>query len=249
MLHIDVLFTTVAHIGFRSVGLRQLERHVVTLLGSDEIIDPLHLGSVDEGALHTHGLRAVQEKHISTSDELLGSRAVEDGLRIDTGTHLEGNSGGEVGLDITSNDRCRRTLCGNNHVYTHGTCQLGNTGNRQLYLLAGSHNQITELIDDNDDIWHETVTASGRNLTVYEFLVVLLDIPGTHLLQQVVTGIHQFAEGVQRTYHLCDVGNDWIGIIVGHLGKEVVDKRIVDGELHLLGIDEHYLQFCRVLFI
>ena len=194
MLHVHILVATVAEVCLWGIGFRQLEGHVVTLLVGNEVIDALHLRRVDEGTLHTYGLCTVEEEHVTTTNELLGACAVEDSLRVDAGTHLEGDTGGEVSLDITSDDSRRRTLSGNHHVDTHGTCQLGDTGDGQLNLLACGHDQVTELIDDHHDIRHIVVSAARWNLTFYEFLVILLDVSRTHLLQQVVTGIHQLTE-------------------------------------------------------
>ena len=249
VLHIHILVATAVEVGLRRIRLGQFEGHIIALLFSDVLIDALHLGRVDKGTLHTDRLRTAQIEHITLTDQLLGTSTVEDGLRVNAGTHLEGDTGGEVGFDITGDDGRRRTLGGDDHMDTHGTGQLGDTGDRQLNLLAGGHNQITELIDDHHDIWHIPVTTARRDLTVDELPVVLLDISGTHLLQQVVAGIHQLTERVQRPYHLRHVGDDGIGIVIGHLRQEMVDQRIVDRELHLLRVHEHDLQLCGVLLI
>ena len=111
---------------------------------------------------------------------------------------------------------------------TYGTRQLGNTRDRQFNLLTSCHDQITELIDDHYNVWHIAVTSAWGYLTVNELLVVLLDITGADLLQQVIAGVHELTEGVERAHHLRDVGDDGISIIVGHLCQEVVDQRIVD---------------------
>ena len=249
MLHIHIGTATIAHVSLWRIGLRQFERHVITLLGCDEFVDSFHLRGIYKGTLHTDGLCSAEVKHITFTDQLLGTSTVQNGLRVNTSRNLERDSRREVGLDITRNNRCRRTLGGNHHVDTHGTGQLGNTGYRQFDFLAGSHDQITELIDDHHDIRHETVTSTWRNLAVDELLVILLDVTGTHFLQQVVAGIHQFTERVQGAYHLRHIRNNRIGIIVGHFGQEVVDQRIIDGELHLLRVHKYDLQFCRMLLI
>ena len=132
---------------------------------------------------------------------------------------------------------------------THRTCQLGDTSDRQLNLLTSCHDQIAELIDDDHDIGHESVSAAWWNPAFDEFLVILLDISCAYLFQQIVTGVHQFAERVQRTNHLGDVGDDGIGVLVGHLRQEVVDQRIVDGELHLLRVYKHNLHLCGMLLV
>ena len=61
MLHIHILTTTIAHISLRHIGLRQLERHAVTLLIRDIFVDSFYLWCIHEGALNTLGLRAAYE--------------------------------------------------------------------------------------------------------------------------------------------------------------------------------------------
>ena len=179
----------------------------------------------------------------------MGSRTVEDGLRVDTSTHFEGDTAGEVSLDGSRDDIGGRTLRSDDHVDTHGTCQLGDTGDGQLHLLTGGHDQVAELIDHHDDIRQEPMPVVGIQLTGNELLVILLDIMGTGNLQQVVTRIHLLTERVQRTHHLRHVGDDRIGILVGHLGQEVVGDGLIETELHLLRVHKHDLQLCRVLLI
>ena len=228
MLHIDISTAAITHVALWRVGLRQFKRHVVTLLGSDEFVDSLHLGGIDEGTLHTDRLCATQIEHVTLTNKLLSACAVEDGLRVDTCRDLEGDTCREVGLDVTRDNRRRRTLGSNHHVDTYGTRQLGNTRDRQVNLLTSRHDQITELVDDHHNVWHVAVTSAWGNLTVDKLLVVLLDVTGADLFQQVIACIHELTEGVERAHHLRDIGDDGISIIVGHLCQEVVDQRIVD---------------------
>ena len=135
------------------------------------------------------------------------------------------------------------------HVDAYGTGQLCNTCNRQLYLLACRHNQVTELIDDDDDIWHVLMSVLRIQLAVNELLVILLDIARLGHLQQVVAGIHLLAQRVQRAHHLGDVCDDGIRLLVWYLGQEVLLNSGIDAELHLLRVYQHYLQFCRMLLV
>ena len=77
---------------------------------------------------------------------------------------------------------------------TYGTCQLGNTCDRQLYLLACRHNQVAKLVDNHYDVGHVLMSVFGIQLTFDELLVVLLDVSGLSHLQQVVTGVHLLTE-------------------------------------------------------
>ena len=62
-------------------------------------------------------------------------------------------------------------------------------------------------------------------LATDEFLIIFLDITCLCYFQQVVTGIHLFTQRVERAYHLGNIGNDGVGIIVGNLGKKVCPDR------------------------
>ena len=88
-------------------------------------------------------------------------------------------------------------------------------------------------------------------LVVDEFVVVFLDVAGSGHLQQVVSVVHQFAERVQRANHLRHIRNDgfFLSGVVGNLGHEVVYDGCIDGEFHLLGVDQHELQLVGMLLI
>ena len=80
MLHIDILITTLTKVCLRCIGLWQFERHVIALLRSDELIDALYLWRVDKGTLYADRLSTSEIEHIALSNELLGTRAVENSL-------------------------------------------------------------------------------------------------------------------------------------------------------------------------
>ena len=95
------------------------------------------------------------------------------------------------------------------------------------------------------------MTVGKAELTVHEFLVVFLDVTRTGHLQQVVAVVHQFAEGVERADYLGHIGDDsfLVARIVGNLRHEVVHDGGIDGEFHLLGVNEHEFQLVGVLLI
>ena len=131
---------------------------------------------------------------------------------------------------------------------TNGTRQLCDTADRQFHFLACSHDQITELINDDDDIRHEMVSLFRIELAVDELGVIFLHITTTCLLQQVVTGIHFHAKGVQSLNHLRYIGNDGI-FSVRKLRQEVSFNRSINREFHLLRVYDDELEFCRMLLI
>ena len=60
-------------------GLGQLERMGRTRLLLDVVVHILYLGGVDEGALHTNRLVAVQEEHVAAAHQLVGAGTVQNG--------------------------------------------------------------------------------------------------------------------------------------------------------------------------
>ena len=121
----------------------------------------------------------MEDEHVSFTDELVGSGAVEDGARVNHCRYAEGDTCGEVGFDGTGNNIRGGSLRGDDHVYAHGTSELCDTCNRELHLLAGGHDEVTKLVDDNHDIRHVLVSLFGVECTVNELLVILTQIAHT----------------------------------------------------------------------
>ena len=71
-----------------------------TRLIADVFVDAFNLWCIYEGALYTHRFVAVEIEHITTTDELVGSRSVEDGLGVDGRSYLEGNTAREYELAL-----------------------------------------------------------------------------------------------------------------------------------------------------
>ena len=201
--------------------------------------------------MYSHRIGTCRVEHVASSYKLVGSRSVENGLRVNSCTHLEGNTSGEVSLDITRDNLRGGSLGGYHHVDANGTCQLCDTCNRQFYFLAGSHDQIAEFIDDYHDVRHIVVSVGKLQLVVDEFVVVFLDVAGSGHLQQVVSVVHQLAERVQRANHFRHIRDDglFFSCVVGNLCHEVVHDGCIDGELHLLGVYQHELQLVGMLLI
>ena len=131
---------------------------------------------------------------------------------------------------------------------THRTGQLGDTADRQFHLLTGCHNQVTELINDDDDVRQEAVTVLRIQLAVDKLRVIFLDVTASRVLQELVTVVHFHTQRVQGLYYLRHVGDDGI-LPVGQLGQEVTLNRCIDGKFHLLRVDDDELQFTGVLLV
>ena len=65
----------------------------------------------------------------------------------------------------------------------HGTCQLGDTGDRQFHFFAGGHDQVAKLVDDYNDIRQITMPLLGVQMALDKFLVIFLDVMGVSCLQ------------------------------------------------------------------
>ena len=119
---------------------------------------------------------------------------------------------------------------------TYSTCQLGNTGNRQFYLFAGSHDQITELIDNNHNIRHKFMAFFGIQPTIDKLFVIFLYVPDMRHLEQIITSVHLHADRIQCLYHFSHIRYDSIFSIRQFSQKVMLDYGIYT-ELHLLRID------------
>ena len=246
----DILGTT-ATTFFGIDWLWQLKRSVIALLVSDKLIDSDDLWSIYESTLYTHRSSLIEDKHITTSDELVGTSAVEDCLGIDGRHYLERHTTREVGLDGTSDDIYGRTLCSDNHVDTDSTSLLGNTGYWQLYLLACCHDEVTILIDDDNDIWEITMAILRIELTFGELLVILLKFSYISQFQEVIAVVHLLTNRVERLDNLLHISDDWFVSVTlwWYLCQEVVLQRLIDREFHHLRVNKDELQLCRMFLV
>ena len=143
---------TLAHI------LRQQEGGRVTRLIRNKVDNPFHFRRIHKCALYTSRLAALREEQIATSNQLVGARRIENRTRVDHLHDTERHTSGEVRLDDTGNNIGRRTLCRDNHMDTHRTGLLGDTGDRGLNLFSGLHDQVAELVNDHHDKRHELMS-------------------------------------------------------------------------------------------
>ncbi len=78
VLHVNIT-TFTATFALISIRLWQLEGAEITLLLGNEVVDTLHFRGVNEGTLHTNRLATIEIEHITTTYQLLCSRAVQNG--------------------------------------------------------------------------------------------------------------------------------------------------------------------------
>ena len=218
-------------------------------LVGDELCYLLNLGSIHKGTLHTHRIGAVEIEHITASDKLLRPRTVEDDAGIHHGTDTEGNTAREVRLDVTGNDAGGRSLCRNDHVDADGTCQLGYAGDRHLHFLSGSKYQVAELVDDNDNVWHELMSVFRVQFMAEELLVILLYVSYSGCLQPVVTLVHEHAQAFQRLHDFLYIRDDRLVLVLFDSCHEWFCNRGIDTELNLLRVDKYNLEFIGVFLV
>ena len=166
----------------------------IARLCADELGDSLHLGRVDKGALYARHVAALREEQVATADQLIGTGRVEDGARVNHRRYAEGYPHGEVGLDRTRDNVCRRALGGDNHVNTHGARLLCDAGDGHFDLAPGGHNQVAELVDNNNDVRHVFVSLVWTEATIDELFVVVLDVAHMSPREQFIAVVHLFAE-------------------------------------------------------
>ena len=223
--------------------------------------DSFHFGRIDKSALDTGEVTTSCVEHITFTDELVGTFGIEHGTAVHNGLCAEGDTCRDIGFDSTRNYLDIRTLRSKNHVHSDGTRFLCETLNRPLDFLAGLHNEIAVLVDDDDEIRHIAVVQDFLGDHVLhgflriedagvEFLVVILDIAAVGIREQRITVLHFYDKGVEGVNDLLAIGDDDVAIfLVGHRCHIVLEERFVNRELNHLRVHEHELKFCRVLLI
>src|SRR5690606_23324148 len=97
---------------------------------------------------------ACHEQHVTLSKQLFGPLFTQNRAAVDLGGDLEGNTGGEIGFNRTSNNVNGGALCGHDNVNTGSTRHLRETLDSTFDFLARDHHQIGHFVDDHDDIGH-----------------------------------------------------------------------------------------------
>ncbi len=82
----------------------------------------------------------------------------------------------------------------------------------------------------------------GVEDTVAEFLVIVFHRPYACVGEERIAVFHLDDERIERVDYLLAVCDDDVAVLlVGHSRHKVFDKRLVDGELHHLRVNEYEL--------
>ena len=100
---------------------------------------------------------------------------------------------------------------------THGARLLCDASDGHFDLTPGGHDQVAELVDNNNDVRHVFVSLVWTEATVDELFVVVLDVAHMRPREQFVAVVHLLAEGVERVHHLSEVRDDRL-LLVRELG-------------------------------
>ena len=93
-------------------------------------------------------------EHVALAQQLLGALLAQDGAAVDLAGHLEGNAGGEVGLDGAGDHVDRGALGRGDQMDAGGARHLGQALHRALDLLAGDHHQVGDFVHHHHDVGH-----------------------------------------------------------------------------------------------
>ena len=88
----------------------------------------------------------------------------------------------------------------------------------------------------------------GIQAAVDKFLIILLDITHVCHLQEVITGIHLHTNRIQGLHHFGYIRDNRFAT-VGQLGEKMILDYRVDTEFNFFRVDQHELQFSRMLLI
>jgi len=84
----------------------------------------------------------------------------------------------------------------------------GPTGRWEVLFLAGGHDQVGKLVDDQHDVREETGDPWWGSAACYKLIVVFPDVPHFGFLQQVIPRFHFNDQGVEGMHHLGRIRHD-----------------------------------------
>ncbi len=115
----------------------------------------------------------------------------------------------EVSFNCSGNNICCWSLGSNNHMNSHSTGFLRNSGYRHFNLLTCSHNKISKLINNYYNIGHKPMTVVRVKPSVFKLIVILFNCSYMCLHKQLIPVVHLFCERVKCLSYFSYIHNYW----------------------------------------
>jgi len=213
---------------FLLVVVENLVVYVVRLTqGFHMLHDALHLLFGDEGALHADRESVLRggDQHVALAQELFRPYGVDDDARVELAGHHESDAAGDVRLDEPRNHVDAGALSGKDEVNAHGAAHGRQARQGALQFLARGCHEVGELVDHDHDIGQ----AFGRESFFLDAVVVALDVPYAHAVQEAVAALHLAYAVLQRLEGALRLRDD---------RRKKVGDAVVELEFHDFGVDE-----------
>ena len=212
-------------------------------LGLDVGDDFADFGFVDIGAVHAQQARRArrQKQHIAAAEQMLRAVHVEDRARIDFGRDAIRNSGREVCLYQSGDYVDRRTLRRQDQMDADRAGHLGQTSDRILDFMTGSHHQIGEFVDDDYDVRQRLplfaiLVEILDCVAARDFQIVAIDVAHAPARQLLVAPLHLGHCPAQRARRRLRIGDDRCGQMRNVFVKTQLQAlRIDQDQFHFIG--------------
>ena len=108
----------------------------------------------DERALDADqfGRAGRQIEHVALAQQLVRAHRVKDGAGIHLGRDLEGDAGGDVGLDDAGDHVHAGPLRGHDAVDAGGARHLGDAGDGHFHVGGRDQHQVRQFVNNNDNV-------------------------------------------------------------------------------------------------
>ena len=178
----------------------------------------------------------------------MSARAVDDCTAVLHLPHAECNAAWEVGFNQSGDGLGIGSLSGKNHVYANGSRFLSQAHKRRFNLFARLHDKVAELIDDEHNIRHITVSVVRVELMLHKACIIVLDVALAGFFKQAVAVFHLSHKRVERWHHLLGIG-DYGTVFFRQLCQIVMLELRIEAEFNHLWVDKHKLQLSRMFLV
>src|SRR6266550_466221 len=206
------LFEDLFHVAGSSLRLPEADHAIDLWIADESALDACRLACID-------GL----VEHVAATEKLFRTAGVEDDAAVDLRADSKRYAGGNVGLDQTRDDVCRRALRGDDQVNADGAGKLRDAADQLFDLTGGDHHQVGQLVDHD----HDVRQPPGELLR--GLVVVGGDVPHTLGRKQLVTTIHLRHGPAQGRRGL---------VRFDQHGQSEMRQAVVAGQLDALGVDQ-----------